>query len=299
MSLRDVLRSGRFAVTAEIGPPRSASADSVRRKAAMLRDHVDAVNLTDNQTAVVRLSSLASSLACLQEGAEPVMQMTCRDRNRIALQSDALGAASLGIRNILCLSGDHQTFGDQKGSKNVYDLDSIQLLMALDGLRKGSVLGGDKLDSAPDLFLGAAANPFAGPKDYRAIRLAKKVAAGADFVQTQAVFDVDRFEEFMAQARDLGIHEKAGILAGVLPVKSAKAARFMQAKVAGMSVPDEVVERMSSAQDAKREGVAICVETIERLRRIDGVRGVHIMAVAWEDVVPSVVEMAGIKPVRP
>jgi len=265
----------------------------------MLRDHVDAVNLTDNQTAVVRLSSLASSLACLQEGAEPVMQMTCRDRNRIALQSDALGAASLGIRNILCLSGDHQTFGDQKGSKNVYDLDSIQLLMALDGLRKGSVLGGDKLDSAPDLFLGAAANPFAGPKDYRAIRLAKKVAAGADFVQTQAVFDVDRFEEFMAQARDLGIHEKAGILAGVLPVKSAKAARFMQAKVAGMSVPDEVVERMSSAQDAKREGVAICVETIERLRRIDGVRGVHIMAVAWEDVVPSVVEMAGIKPVRP
>lgn len=296
-NLEKVLESGRFVVTAEIGPPKSASSDAIRQKAKLLRGSADAFNLTDNQTAIVRLSSFASSVACLQEGIEPVMQMTCRDRNRIAMQSDALGASSLGVRNILCISGDHQTFGNQREAKNVYDLDPIQELMVLRNMRdRGKVWGGDALEEPPRLYLGAAANPFADPFEFRVARLAKKVDAGADFVQTQAVFDLDRFESFMVQVRERGLDKKVHILAGVIPLKSAGAAKFMKTKVSGMSVPDAIIERMRSASDPKKEGVRICVETIDRLREMEGVHGVHVMAIAWEEIVPAVVEQAGLLP---
>ncbi len=296
-NLERVLASGRFAVTAEIGPPKSASGDAVRQRARMLRGHADAFNLTDNQTAIVRLSSVASAALCIQEGIEPVVQMTCRDRNRIALQSDLLGAASLGVRNVLCLSGDHQTFGNQKGAKNVYDLDPIQELAVFRRMRdEGTVWGGDALEQAPQVFLGATANPFADPFELRAVRLAKKVSAGAEFVQTQAVFDLERFERFMEQVRERRLDEKVHVLAGVIPLRSAGAARYMRDKVSGMSVPDEIVDRMKNAPEPKKEGVRICLETIEQLRSVRGVHGIHIMAIGWEDIVPEVVEQAGLSP---
>jgi methylenetetrahydrofolate reductase (NADPH) len=296
-NLESVLEAGRFAVTAEIGPPKSASATAVRKKTRLLKGCADAFNLTDNQTAIVRLSSMASSVVCIQEGIEPIMQMTCRDRNRIAMQSDLLGAASLGVKNVLCISGDHQTFGNQREARNVYDLDPVQQLMVFRGMRDlGQVWGGDALEERPQLFLGAAANPFADPFEFRVARLAKKVSAGADFVQTQAIFDLERFERFMTLVRERGLDRKTHILAGVVPLKSANAAKFMKTKVSGMSVPDEVVERMKAAADPKREGIKICVESIERLRSMEGVHGIHIMAIGWEEIVPSLTEEAGLLP---
>lgn len=296
-NLEKVLESGRFVVTAEIGPPKSASAEAVRKRARALKGSADAFNLTDNQTAIVRLSSLASSVACLQEGVEPVMQMTCRDRNRIALQSDLLGASALGVRNVLCISGDHQTFGNQREAKNVYDLDPIQQLMVFRRMRdEGKVWGEDALEEKPQVFLGAAANPFADPFEFRVARLAKKASAGADFVQTQAIFDLDRFERFMSQVRERGLDRKVHILAGVVPLKSANAAKYMKTKVSGISVPDGVVERMKAAADPKKEGIRICVETIERLKAVPGVHGVHVMAIAWEEMVPTIVEQSGLMP---
>jgi len=296
-NLEKVLTEGKFAVTAEIGPPRSANPEAIRKHARNMKGHADAFNLTDNQTAIVRLSSIASGVTCLQEGIEPVVQMTCRDRNRIAIQSDILGASALGIKNVLCLSGDHQIFGNQPQAKNVYDIDSIQQLMMLRKMRDESqIWGGDKLDEAPNLFLGAAANPFADPFEFRVRRLAKKVNAGADFVQTQAVYDIERFETWMAQVRDAGLDKKVHILAGVLPIKSHKAALYMKNKVSGMIVPDAIVDRMRSASDPKAEGIKMCVEQIDRLRSIEGVHGVHIMAVAWEEKVPEIVRDAGLLP---
>jgi len=296
-NLETVLTEGKFAVTAEIGPPKSANPELIRKHARNMKGHADAFNLTDNQTAIVRLSSIASGVVCLQEEVEPVIQMTCRDRNRIAIQSDILGASALGIKNVLCLSGDHQIFGNQPQAKNVYDIDSIQQLMMLRKMRDESqIWGGDKLDEAPKIFLGAAANPFADPFEFRVRRLAKKVNAGADFVQTQAVYDIDRFETWMAQVREAGLDKKVHILAGVLPIKSHKAALYMKNKVSGMIVPDSVVDRMKTASDPKAEGIKMCVEQIDRLRSIEGVHGVHIMAVAWEEKVPEIVRDAGLFP---
>jgi len=296
-NLERVLESGRFAVTAEIGPPRSASSEAVRRKARLLKGSADAFNLTDNQTAIVRLSSMASSVACLQEGVEPVMQMTCRDRNRIAMQADLLGACSLGIRNVLCISGDHQTFGNQKEAKNVWDIDPIQQLMVFRQMRDlGQTWGGDGLEERSQVLLGAAANPFADPFELRVVRLAKKVNAGADFIQTQAIFDLDRFERFMGMVRERGLDRRTHIIAGVIPLRSANAARYMKAKVAGMRVPDEIVDRMSRATDPKKEGARICVETIDRLRAMEGVHGVHIMAYRQEETVAEIVQRAGLFP---
>jgi methylenetetrahydrofolate reductase (NADPH) len=296
-NLQRVLDSGQFGVTAEIGPPKSANPDSVRRIARNLKGYADAFNLTDNQTATVRLSSLASSLVCLQEGVEPVMQMACRDRNRIAIQSDALGASALGIRNLLCLTGDHQIFGNQKEAKNVYDLDSIQELMILRKMRdEGKTWGGDALETAPQFYLGAVENPFGDPLEFRVPRLAKKIAAGADFIQTQSIYDMERFEAFMGQVRDRGLDSKVHILAGVLPLKSAKVALYMKNKVSGMTVPDEVIDRMKNAADPKAEGMKLCIETIEQLKQVKGVHGVHIMAVAWEEKVPDIVREAGLYP---
>ncbi|HVO77321.1 MAG TPA: methylenetetrahydrofolate reductase, partial [Methanomassiliicoccales archaeon] len=296
-NLESVLERGDFAVTAEIGPPMSAVAEKLRAKAAAMKGCADAYNLTDNQTAMSRMSSISCAVVLIQEGLEPVVQMTTRDRNRIALQSDALGASALGVRNVLCLSGDHQSFGNMKESKNVYDLDSVQLLMILRKMRDESKLwNDDALDVAPPLFLGAAANPFADPFEYRAPRLAKKVAAGADFVQTQSIFDVERFDAFMVQVRERGLHTKVKILAGVLPLKSHKVALYMKNKVSGMSVPDAVIERMRKANDPKAEGIKQCVETIEHLRGVEGVAGVHIMAPLWEEKVPEIVQRAGLLP---
>lgn len=296
-NLEDILSSGKVAVTAEIGPPKSADPEVVRKHARHLKGSADAFNLTDNQTAMVRLSSIASGVVCLQEGVEPIVQMTCRDRNRIAMQSDVLGASALGIRNVLCLSGDHQVFGNQKEAKNVYDVDAIGELMLFKKMRdECQVWGGDKLEKAPQLFLGAAANPFADPFEFRVTRLAKKVNAGADFIQTQSIYDMDRFERWMAQVRAKGLHEKVHIIAGVMPLKSPKVALYMKNKVSGMIVPDTVIDRMKAAADPKEEGIKMCIEQIKHVLSIEGVHGVHVMAVAWEEKVPEIVRDAGLLP---
>jgi len=309
--LERVLAAGHFAVTGELGPPQSADAEGILRKARLLKGYVDAVNITDNQTAVVRMSSIASAVLVLREGLEPVIQMTCRDRNRIAMQSDLLGAYALGIRNLLCLTGDHQSFGNHPTSKNVFDLDSIQLLQMVAGLRdqKRFLCGEEIKGQEPRFFIGAAANPFADPFDFRPYRLAKKVAAGADFIQTQLIYNVPRFAEYMERVRRLGLHERVYILAGVGPIKTAGAARYMRDKVPGMDVPNEIVERMeravadipkedkkARAEAWKREGIQICVDIIQQVRQIPGVAGIHIMAIEWEEAVPEIVQAAGLYP---
>jgi len=291
------LNENKFVVTAEIGPPVSASGDDILRIIDKVRGCADAYNVTDNQTSAVRLSSLAGSVFCLREGLEPIMQMVCRDRNRIAMQSDVLGASSLGIRNILCLSGDHQSFGTQPDSKNVYDVDSTQELMMFRKMRDQSKLwSGNDLKVAPKLFLGAVTNPFGDPKDLHLIRLANKSAAGAQFVQTQPVFDADSFREWMGTVVKAGIHKNTKIIAGVLPMKSYKAAKHLAHDVPGMFVPDDVVERMSSAADEEKEGLKIAAETIEAVRKIRGVSGIHIMSVFWYSAVRPLVEMSGLSP---
>ncbi|NOZ86439.1 MAG: methylenetetrahydrofolate reductase [Deltaproteobacteria bacterium] len=298
-ALQGILEQGRFAVTAEAGPPRGARPEVMAHKASILKGFVDACNVTDNQTSVVRMCSLAASSILLDHGIEPVMQMVCRDRNRIAAQSDALGAYSLGINNLLCLSGDHQSFGDHPMAKGVFDIDSIQLLAMIDRMQtEGRFSGGDEVQGRPALFLGAAANPFADPFRIRVPRLAKKAAAGARFIQTQCVFDVPRFEEWMQGVRERGLHEKLFILAGITPIKSLKMARYMASKVPGMSVPQELLDRLKGVEKKKRktEGIKIAVETIQKMMEIPGVSGVHIMAIEWEEAVPKIVEGAGLVP---
>ena len=295
--LEKVLKEGKFAVTCELGPPKGANPKPVRNKAELLRSCADAINITDNQTAIVRMSSIACATILLQLGIEPVVQLVCRDRNRLALQSDVLGAAALGVKNFLCLSGDHQKFGNHPQAKNVYDIDAIQLIFALRRMRdEGKFLSGDKLSSSPSIFIGAVENPYADPFEFRSLRLRKKILAGCDFIQTQAVFDVPKFEKWMSILRDEGISERVYILAGVIPIKSAGMARYMRDYVSGVSVPDGIVTRMENAKDPKEEGVRICIEIIQRLKKIKGVRGIHIMAVAWEEVVPQIVERAKLLP---
>jgi methylenetetrahydrofolate reductase (NADPH) len=297
--LEKILSGGGFAVTGELGPPKGADVSVIERKANLLKGNVDAINITDNQTAIVRMSSIAVGAILHRMGLEPNMQMVVRDRNRIAIQSDIFGAYALGIRNILCLSGDHQKFGNHPTAKNVFDLDSIQLIQTVKRMRdEHKVLGGDEIEGPPQMFIGAAANPFADPFEYRVIRLAKKVAAGADFIQTQCIYDMDKFERFMQMVRDRGLHKKAHILAGVTPLKSVGMAKYMKEKVAGMEVPDEIVDRMRKAgkEKAKEEGLNICVEQIQRLRKVEGVHGIHLMAIEWEDAVHTIVERAGLLP---
>lgn len=296
-NLEKILSSGQFAVTAECGPPKGTSAKVIQKKGELLKSHCDALNVTDNQTAIVRLSSLSGSVILKQVDVEPVMQMVVRDRNRLAIQSDILGAVALGIRNVLCLSGDHQKFGNHPTAKGVYDIDSMQLLQTLKHMRdEKKFLSGDDISGEVPLFLGAAANPFADPFEFRVIRLAKKIKAGADFIQTQAIFDVPKFIRWMDMVRDRGLDQKVHILAGVIPVKSVGMARYMKNNVSGLSVPDELIGRMADAKDAKEEGVKICLEIIEQIKEIKGIHGVHIMAVAWEDIVPGIVEKAGLMP---
>jgi CO dehydrogenase/acetyl-CoA synthase delta subunit len=297
-NLEQVLTSGQFTVTGELGPPQNGNFDVVRDKARILRGHVDAVNITDCQTAIVRMSSLAAGLIALAEGVEPVMQMTCRDRNRIGIQSDILGASALGIKNLLCLTGDHQKFGNHPQAKGVFDMDSIQLLGMVKAMRDDKKFQcGDKIKShEPRLLLGAAANPFADPFEYRPIRVAKKVEAGANFIQTQIIYNVEKFAKFMEMVRDLGLHEKVYILAGVTPPKSVGMARYMKNFVPGLDVTDEVIERLKGAKDPKEEGINICVDIIKQVSEIPGVAGVHVMAIEWEQAVPEIVSLAGLSP---
>jgi len=297
--LEKILASGQFAVTGECGPPRGADPEQVRKKAGHLKGVVDSVNVTDNQTAVVRMSSLAGCLLLLQEGLEPNLQMVVRDRNRIALQSDILGAYALGIRNMLCLSGDHQKFGDHPAAKNVFDLDSMQLIMTVKKMRdEGKFINDQEIQHPPKMFIGAAANPFAHPIDFRAVRLGKKAASGVDFVQTQCIYNLDRMEKFMEQVRDLGIDKQVYILGGVTPMKSVGMARYMKSSVPGMDVPEEVISRLRGVdkKNQAQEGIKICVETIQRLKEMKGIAGVHVMAIEWEERVPEIVELAGLLP---
>jgi len=297
--LEKMLASGHMAVTSECGPPRGSDPEGITKKAEMIRNHVDAINITDNQTSVTRLCSLASCIHLKMMGIEATLQMVTRDRNRIALQSDILGAASFDIYNILCLSGDHQNFGDCPQGQNVFDIDSIQLIQTVRLMRdEGKFLGGDDIKRPPQMFVGAAANPFADPFEIRVPRLAKKIAAGVEFIQTQCIYNLDKFELWMKQARDRGLHEKVYILAGVTPFKSAGMAKYMKNRVPGMDVPDDVVKRMSGVSKEKQaeEGINICVESIQRLKEVEGVRGFHIMAIEWEDKVPEIVERSGLYP---
>ncbi len=297
--LEKILAAGHLAVTSECGPPRGTDPEVIVKKANLIKDHVDAINITDNQTSVTRMSSLSACIHLKLLGLEPVLQMVTRDRNRIALQSDILGAASFDIHNILCLSGDHQSFGDCPQGQNVHDLDSMQLLQTVRHMRdEGKFLGGDEIKRPPQMFAGAAANPFADPFEIRVPRLAKKIAAGAEFIQTQCIYNLDKFEEWMRLARERGLLEKVSILAGLTPMKSAGMARYMKKRVPGMDVPDELIKRLADTPKEKQaqEGIDVCVESIQRLKEVEGIRGFHIMAIEWEEKVPEIVERGGLYP---
>ena len=295
--LERILEAGHFAFTAELGPPQGANLEVIKKKAGHLKGITDAVNITDNQTAVVRMASWAASYLAIQEGLEPNYQMVCRDRNRIAMQSDILGAYALGIRNMLCLSGDHQQFGNHPATKGVFDIDSIQLISMVKGMRDDKkFLNGDEINEAPRIFIGAAANPFGEPFEWRVHRLAKKVIAGADFVQTQCIYDMKRFREWIRQANEMGLTEKISILAGVTPLKSGGMARYMAKNVSGIIIPDEIINRVVQAKKPADEGIKICVEQIEELKEMKGVRGVHLMAIEWEHRVPEIAEKAKLVP---
>lgn len=297
--LERVLRSGRFAVTAELNPPDSADPEDVYKAALVLSEVCDGINAVDASGAHCHMSSVAICALLTRAGYEPVYQVSCRDRNRIAIQGDLLGAAAMGVRNVLCITGDDVSVGDQPEAKRVFDLDSIQLLQTAKIMRDESVfLSGRKLTTPPRLFLGAAANPFAPPYDWRPLRLAKKIAAGADFIQTQYCFDVPRLQEYMKRVRDLGLHEKAFILIGVGPLRSEKAAEFMRSNVPGVVIPDTIVERLRKTppKQKQNEGKRICTEIIQQVREIEGVAGVHVMAYRQEELVAEIVADAGLLP---
>ena len=299
-----VLRAGQFAVTAEIAPPDSADPADVYQRAALFDGYVDAINATDSSGANCHMSSMGICSLLTRRGYAMILQQSCRDRNRIAMQGDILGAAAMGVCNILCLSGDGVESGDHPEAKPVFDMDSISALGMVRHMRdEQQFLSGRTINSPPRLFLGAAANPFAPPLDFRPHRMAKKIAAGAQFIQTQYCFDVERFKTFMAQARDLGLLEQAYVLAGVGPLASAKAADWIRKNVAGVHIPDAVIDRLAGAQDQKQEGVDLCVDLIEQVREIEGVSGVHIMAYRMEDRIGEIVTrsnaLAGREPWQP
>ena len=297
-SLQRVLSEKKIAVTAEIGPPKGADQLKIRRKAELLKGYADAFNITDNQTAVVRLSSMGGSFILLDIGLEPIMQMGCRDRNRIALQSDILGAVSVGVKNILFMTGDHQSFGNHPGAKGVYDVDSIQLIKIVKDMRDlGVFQSGDKiLAGIPDVFIGGTANPFADPIDLRVDRLEKKIIAGADFIQTQSVYNLERFNLWMDEVRSRGLDKKVFILAGVTPLKSLKMAERMKFHVPGVDIPDEIYKRIKNASDPKNEGYNVSLELINEIKEIKGVNGIHITALFWENIIPQLVKESGFYP---
>jgi methylenetetrahydrofolate reductase (NADPH) len=296
--LEKVLTAGKFAVTAELGPPQNANPEAIKKKAQHCIGNVEGANITDNQTAIVRMSSIAAAAIAISCGVEPVVQMVCRDRNRIAMQSDILGAAALGVKNLLCLSGDHQKFGNHPQAANVFDVDSVQLIAMVKRMRDDKqFISGDPIkEHEPRLFIGAVENPFADPFEYRVARLAKKINAGADFIQTQCVFDLDKFSRWMELVVAEGLHNKVYIMAGLTPVRSHRALKYMKSEVAGMSIPDELISRIESAEDAKEEGIKICLEMIEKIKGIEGVSGIHLMPIGWESITPVILERAGLLP---
>ena len=293
------LRTGVFVTTGEIAPPLGASGEIILKKVGWLRDYVAAANFTDNASASARMSSIASSKICLDAGLEPVMQLQARDRSRVVIESDAMGAAGLGVRNVLCLSGDHHRFGPSPMAKpDQFDFDALQVLWMLRRMRdEGEYLDGRNIKKPPSFFLGAAASPFGAPPQYEAIRAEKKINAGAQFIQTQPIFDYDRFTDWLEALDKRSLLDKTYILAGLIPLKSARAAHFMANDVPGVVVPPEIVERMDAAGDKEgqqEEGVAIALEIIEKLKNTPGINGMHVMAVHWEAIVPRLVEEAGV-----
>jgi methylenetetrahydrofolate reductase (NADPH) len=297
--LEKILKAGHFAFTGECGPPKGANVEHLKEKISHLKGMVDAVNITDNQTAVVRMSSWAASIILLQEGVEPNFQMVCRDRNRLAIQSDILGVYAMGVRNMLCISGDHQSFGNHPEAKGVFDLDSMQLIALVKKMRdEGKFLNGEDIDVPPRLFIGAACNPFADPFEFRVHRLAMKIDAGADFIQTQCIYNMDRFREFMKMAVDMGLHEKCYILAGITPMKTVGMAQYMAKSVPGMDVPEPLIKRLKGVEKGKvaEEGIKFALEQIEEFKEMEGVAGVHLMAIEWEHRVPEIAERAGVLP---
>ncbi len=300
--LERVLRSGRFAVTAELNAPDSADPNDVYKNALVLAEVCDAINATDGSGANCHMSSLGCCALLTRAGYEAVLQVSCRDRNRIAIQGDLLGAAAMGVKNVLCLTGDDVSVGDQPQAKRVFDLDSIQLLWVARMMRdQGVFLSGRKLTTPPHLFLGAAENPFAPPLDWRPLRLAKKIEAGAEFIQTQYCFDMPRFKQFMQRVRDLGLHELVYILVGVGPLRNEKVAEFMRTKIPGVWIPDEVVDRLAKTPPEQKveEGMRLCIEIIQQVREIEGVHGVHVMAYRQEEMVAEIIKRAGLLPRRP
>jgi len=298
-NLEKVLNAGHFAFTGELGPPRGSNVEAVKSKASHLIGMVDAVNITDNQTGMVRMSSWATSHIVKQQGLEPVYQMVCRDRNRLAMQADILGAYGLGINTMLCLSGDHQQFGDHPHAKGVFDIDSIQLVSMVQKMRdEAKFQGGADIDTPPQMFVGAAANPFAEPLEWRVFRLAKKIQAGCDFIQTQCIYNMKRMREWTKQVVDMGLAEKTAILAGITPMKSVGMAKYMQSKVPGMDVPEEIIKRLRGVDKKKQkdEGIAIACEQIEEFKEMEGIAGVHLMAIEWEHRVPEIAEQAKMLP---
>lgn len=290
-----LLRAGHFTVTAELAPPDSALADDVYQRAQVFDGYVDGMNATDGSGANCHMSSIGMCALLTNVGYAPVMQISCRDRNRIAIQGDVLGAAAMGVQNVLCLSGDGVQVGDHPGAKPVFDLDSISLLETIRTMRDESrYLSGRVLTSPPKMFLGAAENPYAPPIDFRPFRLAKKIAAGADFIQTQYIFDLPRFKEFMARSRDLGLLQKCFILPGVGPLASAKTASWIAKNIPGIYIPDAIIQRLQGAENQKLEGQKICIELIQQLREIEGVSGVHVMAYRQEESVKDIIQQSGV-----
>lgn len=297
--LEKVLKSGQLAVTSECGPPRSADAKGIIEKGNLIKDHVDSVNITDNQTSVTRMCSLAACAHLKLQGLDPVLQMVVRDRNRIALQSDLLGAAGFGINNVLCLSGDHQSFGDNPKAQNVFDLDSMQLVQTVRLMRdEGKFISGDDIKVRPNMFVGAAANPFADPFKIRVPRLAKKIASGAEFIQTQCIYNIPKFKKWMEAVCDRGLDEKVYILAGITPMRSLGMAKYLRKAVPGMDVPEDLIERLAGVDKNKQseEGIKFAIETIQQLKEVKGIAGFHVMAIEWEEKVPEIVEAAGLYP---
>jgi len=297
-NLEKVLSDGKFAVTAEIGPPKGSNPNSIIEKAEILKGCADAFNVTDNQTAVVRLSSISGCFILLKMNLEPIMQISCRDRNRIALQSDVLGASAIGIRNILFITGDHQSFGNHPEAKGVYDLDSIQLIQIVKNMRDNGIFqSGDKILSGnPDIFIGGVANPFADPFEFRVDRLEKKIEAGSDFIQTQSVFNMDKFNIWMDEVRSRGLDKKVHILAGITPLKSLKMAERMKFHVPGVDIPNEIYDRMKKAKDPSKEGYMIAHDLINKVKKIKGIHGIHITALFWENIIPNLVKETRLYP---
>jgi 5,10-methylenetetrahydrofolate reductase len=293
--LERVLRAGEFAVTAELSPPDSADPTEVYQRASIFDGWVDAINATDGSGANCHMSSVGVCALLTRVGYAPVMQISCRDKNRIAIQGDVLGAAAMGVGNVLCLTGDGVQCGDHPQAKPVFDLDSLSLIESIRTMRdEGRFLSGRPLSHPPELFIGAAENPFAPPYEFRPLRLAKKIAAGAQFIQTQYCYDLPALERFMTRVRDLGLHERCFILVGVGPLASAKAARWIREHVPGVHIPDAVIERIEKAPRQREEGKRVCIELIEQIREISGVSGIHLMAYRQEEAVAEIIERSDV-----